>query len=49
MESTEEIIARIEAAIIEGLERPPTGEFGLVLVRVGDLRRVLTELERRND
>lgn len=40
------IIARIEAAMVEAVHHPPTGELGLALVKIGDLRRLLIELER---
>lgn len=40
------VIARVQAAMVQGVEKPPTGEFGQVLVHVADLRRLITELEK---
>lgn len=37
------VIARLEAAILEAAKLSPTGVYGECVVRIGDLRRVLTE------
>lgn len=41
MESLEAVIARIEGCMAEAVHHPPTGEFGLVLVTIADLRTLI--------
>ena len=39
------IIARLEAAMVEGMTNYPRGEFGECIVRIADLRRLITEVQ----
>lgn len=41
------VIDRVEAAIVASVQCPPSAEFGLALVKIADLRRLITELQRR--
>lgn len=46
VEPFDEFVKRMDQALGDAVKNPPVGEFGFVLLRIPDVRRLITEAQR---